>query len=102
MAYLAMVLGWSLFTIGLVTGLIWGIDRAAHGANEQRLFFGPKILLAVGVWVVYALALHTPISPNVRGRKAAVLSLIGLVLMAGTLIAVQFMPGAAQTLQGGH
>ena len=95
--YLALVLGWSLFTIGLVTGLIWGIHRTQHGADEQREFFGPKVLLAVGVWIVYALALHTPINPSFRGRKAAVLSLIGLVLMAGTLVAVQFMPGG-----GGH
>jgi ABC-type uncharacterized transport system permease subunit len=93
LAYLALVLGWSLFTIGLVTGLLWGIHLTAHGAAEQRAFFGPKIGLAVGVWIVYALALHTPISPTVRGRKAAVLSLIGLMLMAGTLVAVQFMPG---------
>jgi ABC-type uncharacterized transport system permease subunit len=91
-AHLAMVLGWSLFTVGLVTGLLWGIDLAAAGGNEHREFFGPKVLLAVGVWIVYALALHT-INPSFRGRKAAVLSLIGLVLMAGTLVAVQFMPG---------
>jgi ABC-type uncharacterized transport system permease subunit len=92
-AHNALTLGWPLFTIGLVTGILWGIHRTVHGADEQREFFGPKVLLAVGVWVVYALALHTPINPSFRGRKAAVLSLIGLVLMAGTLVAVQFMPG---------
>jgi ABC-type uncharacterized transport system permease subunit len=92
-AYLLLVLGWSLFTIGLITGLLWGIHLSAHGASEYREFFNPKVMLAIGVWIVYALALHTPINPSFRGRKAAVLSLIGLVLMAGTLVAVQFMPG---------
>jgi ABC-type uncharacterized transport system permease subunit len=90
----SLALGWPLFTVGLITGILWGIHRTSQGADEQREFFGPKVLLAVGVWVVYALALHTPINPSFRGRKAAVLSLIGLVLMAGTLVAVQFMPGA--------
>jgi ABC-type uncharacterized transport system permease subunit len=87
----AITLGWPLFTVGLVTGLLWGIHRTSQG--RQHEFFGPKIILAVGVWILYALALHTPINPSFRGKKAAVLSLIGLVLMAGTLVAVQFMPG---------
>jgi ABC-type transport system involved in cytochrome c biogenesis permease subunit len=94
-ANLSLALGWPLFTIGLVTGILWGIHRTSEGANQQHEFFGPKVLLALGVWVVYALALHTPINPSFRGRKAAVLSLIGLLLMAGTLVAVQFMPGGA-------
>ena len=88
-----LVLGWSLFTIGLITGLLWGIHLSAHGASEYRQFFNAKVMLALGVWIVYALALHTPMTPSFRGRKAAVLSLIGLALMAGTLVAVQFMPG---------
>jgi ABC-type uncharacterized transport system permease subunit len=93
MAYLLLVIGWSLFTVGLITGLLWGIHLSAHGAREYREFFNAKVMLAIGVWIVYAMALHTPITPSFRGRKAAVLSLIGLVLMAGTLVAVQFMPG---------
>jgi ABC-type uncharacterized transport system permease subunit len=92
----ALAIGWPLFTIGLVTGILWGIHLTEHGASQQQEFFGPKVLLAVGVWIVYALALHTPINPSFRGRKAAVLSLIGLVLMAGTLVAVQFMPGGGK------
>jgi ABC-type transport system involved in cytochrome c biogenesis permease subunit len=45
------------------------------------------------VWVVYAIVLHAPINPIVRGRRAAVLSVLGFVLMLGTLIAVQFGKG---------
>jgi ABC-type uncharacterized transport system permease subunit len=95
-AHVSLVLGWPLFTVGLITGLLWGIHLTAHGADQQREFFGPKVLLALGAWVLYALALHTPMNPSFRGRKAAVLSLIGLVLMAGTLVAVQFMPGGGR------
>ncbi|HUB26039.1 MAG TPA: cytochrome c biogenesis protein CcsA [Tepidisphaeraceae bacterium] len=92
----SLALGWPLFTIGLITGILWGIDLMdVHGAAATREFFGPKVLLAVGVWIVFAFALHTPINPSFRGRKAAVLSLIGLVLVGFTLVAVQFMPGGA-------
>jgi len=47
--------------------------------------------------VVYALVLHAPINPSFRGRKAAMLSILGFVLMVGTLIA-----GAVHADGGGH
>jgi ABC-type transport system involved in cytochrome c biogenesis permease subunit len=95
-AHMSLVLGWPLFTFGLITGILWGIHQTTHGLAGQSVFFGPKVLLAVGTWFVYALALHSPINPSFRGRKAAVLGLIGLVLMVGTLVAVQFMPGGTR------
>ena len=58
----------------------------------ERWFLNPKVLLACGVWLVYAIVLHSPINPSFRGRKAAVLSVVGFVLMIGTLVAVQFVP----------
>ena len=49
-----------------------------------------KIILACSVWVVYAIVLHSPINPSFRGRKTAILSVVGFVLMVGTIVAVQF------------
>src|SRR3984957_2080594 len=46
----SLAFGWPLFTVGLITGILWGIHRTAQGAEEQHEFFGPKVLLAVGVW----------------------------------------------------
>jgi len=37
------------------------------------------------------LALHTPISSGLRGRKSALLSIIGFVLVLGAFVAVQFL-----------
>jgi ABC-type uncharacterized transport system permease subunit len=81
----AVTLGFALLTVGAVTGL-FGIFRQDKTAPTT------KIVLAVAVWVVYAVVLHSPINPSFRGRKAAVLSVLGFVLMVGTLVAVQFMP----------
>jgi len=91
-AQTALTIGLPLFTVGIVTGVILALYGTAEGLPPRQEFFGPKILLAIGVWVVYALALHTPINPSFRGKKAAVLSLIGFVLMVGTLVSIQFMP----------
>jgi ABC-type uncharacterized transport system permease subunit len=81
----AVTLGFALLTVGAVTGL-FGMVR------QDRTAPTTKIVLAVAVWVVYAIVLHSPINPSFRGRKAAVLSVVGFVLMIGTLVAVQFMP----------
>ena len=87
---LAVTLGFALLTIGLITGFTQ--LRAGDTRLGSHWFLQPKVLLASGVWVVYALVLHAPINPSFRGRRTAVLSIFGLVLMIGTLIAVQFMP----------
>ena len=53
------------------------------------------VVLALAVWVVYAIVLHAPINPSFRGRKVAVLSMVGFVLMIGAIVAVQFLPESA-------
>jgi len=49
--------------------------------------------LAVVVWLVYAVVLHAPLNPSFRGRRVAVLSMVGFVLMLGTVVAVLLMRG---------
>ena len=65
-----------------------------HAANEAawHWYRSPKVWLAVGAWAVYAVVLHAPINPSFRGRRAALLSVVGFVLIVGVLVVVQFMP----------
>jgi ABC-type transport system involved in cytochrome c biogenesis permease subunit len=82
----AVTLGFALLTVGIITGAV----EMVH----LRLPTSPwKVALAGAVWIVYAIVLHAPINPIFRGRRAAVLSVLGFVLMIGTLIAVQFGSG---------
>jgi ABC-type uncharacterized transport system permease subunit len=81
----SVTLGFSLLTIGAVTGM----TRWFEGGHKPPLY---KVVLTAIVWLVYALVLHSPMNPSFRGRKTAVLSVLGFVLMVGTLVAVQFMP----------
>ncbi len=89
----AVSLGFALLTLGVVTGLLKILQDGNHTRLGPHWMTSPKVLLAMIVWVIYAIALHTPITPAVRGRKAAMLSIVGFVLMFMTMIAVQFMPG---------
>jgi len=86
----SVTFGFALLTVALVTGLV----RAMYGHNRMGpdWYTQPKVLLTFIAWVVYALVLHSPINPSFRGRKTALLSVFGLFLMIGILIAVQWMP----------
>lgn len=89
---ISVTLGFALLTIGLITGLIEVLDHGGTQRLGPHWFLNPKVLLAFAVWIIYALVLHAPINPSFRGRKAAMLSVLGFLIMVWTLIAVQFMP----------
>lgn len=91
----SVTLGFALLTIGAVTGLAKIAESVGSGRTPlgPHWFLNPKVLLSAGAWLVYAVVLHSPINPSFRGRRAALLSVLGFVLMIGTFVAVQFMPG---------
>jgi ABC-type uncharacterized transport system permease subunit len=80
-----VTLGFALLTVGAVTGFI---EIFANGRSTPVA----KVALALAAWVVYAVVLHAPINPSLRGRKAAMLSIFGFLLMAGTVVAVLLLP----------
>src|SRR3954452_1516398 len=82
---LAVTWGFALLTIGAITGLVQMIF--------EHLPTSPAtIVLTAMVWVIYGLVLHSPINPSFRGRKTAMLSILGFVVMVGVLVTVQFVP----------
>jgi ABC-type uncharacterized transport system permease subunit len=85
----AVTLGFALLTVGAITGFV----QVLFNHKDTPL---AKVVLTAFVWLVYAIVLHSPINPRLRGRKSAILSILGFVLMIGTLVAVQFMPESAR------
>ena len=88
----AVTLGFALLTLGMLTGLLKILHDGSHTQLGAQWYLSPKVILAFAVWIVYAVALHTPITPSVRGRKSAMLSIVGFVLMFATMVAVQLVP----------
>ena len=82
----AVTLGFALLTVGIVTG---AFEMVRRGLTTTPW----KVGLAISVWLVYAVVLHAPINPVFRGRRAAVLSIVGFVLMAGAVAAAQLAGG---------
>jgi ABC-type transport system involved in cytochrome c biogenesis permease subunit len=88
----AVSFGFALLTVGIVTGLAKILKNGSNTQLGPHWMTSPKVILAFAVWVVYAIALHTPITPAVRGRRSAMLSIVGFVLMIATMLAVLYMP----------
>ena len=82
----SVTLGFALFTVGAVTGVVRMFAEEKHIPPAKNVAIG----LALAGWCVYAVVLHSPLNPTFRGRRAAVLSVVGFVLMVGTIFAVQF------------
>ena len=89
MTIAAVTLGFALLTIGAITGIVQMVF-------EHRPASTTKIVLTACVWIVYGLILHSPINPSFRGRRTAMLSIVGFGLMVSVLVAVQFLPARTQ------
>ena len=85
--YTAVQIGFVLLTVGLASGLTRTIGHPTR--LGEHWFYQPKVLLSFVTYAVYAVVLHSPITPTLRGKKTAILSIAGFVLLLGTLAAVQ-------------
>ncbi len=86
----AIGIGFPVFTAGaLIFGAIWA--QAAWGAWWS---WDPKETWALVTWLVYTAYLHTRLVPRLRGRPAAVLSVVGFAFTLFTFFGVNYLlPG---------
>ena len=83
--YACIVIGFTLLTLGLITGFAYA--KAAWG----RFWSGdPKEIWSGIAWLLYAALLHGRISLGWRGRKAAIMAIIGFAVLMFTFFGVNF------------
>jgi cytochrome c-type biogenesis protein CcsB len=75
LGYKALTLGWPLFTLGMITGSIW-----ANSAWGTYWSWDPKETWSLITWVIYLALLHLR-TIGWRGRKMAVLSIVGFAFV---------------------
>lgn len=83
------LLGFPLFTYGILTGLC----GVAHRPDLQKgaWFLDPTLILSVAAWCVYAYLCVTSLyGPHIRARRAAVLSTYGLGLILVAYVVREF------------
>lgn len=89
--YACLVVGFSLLTLGLATGFIYA--KAAWG---RFLSWDPKEVWSGITWLIYAALLHQRLTVGWRGRRAAIMAIVGFGVIVFTFLGVNFL------LQGHH
>lgn len=91
LAYRALTFGWPLFTLGMVAGSIW-----ANSAWGSYWSWDPKETWSLITWVVYLIILHLR-TIGWRGRKMAVLSVVGFVFVLVSFYIIGRVPMGKHT-----
>ncbi|MBU0729083.1 MAG: c-type cytochrome biogenesis protein CcsB [Proteobacteria bacterium] len=81
-----LAIGFPLMTLGIITGSIWA--RQAWGTYWQ---WDPKETWSLITWFIYAALLHQRLTVGWRGKRAAIMSIIGFSAVLFTLWGVSFL-----------
>ena len=84
--YGCLVVGFSLLSLGLVTG--FGYAKSVWGSFWS---WDPKEIWSGITWLLYAALLHGRLTMGWRGRKAAIMAIIGFVVVLFTFAGVNFI-----------
>jgi len=84
--YKAIVIGFPMLTLGIITGAAW-----ANYAWGSYWTWDPKETWSLITWFVYAAFLHARVTRDWRGRKAALLSLVGFAAVLFTYFGVNYL-----------
>src|SRR5512138_334294 len=84
--YRSIMIGFPLLTLGIITGAAW-----ANYAWGTYWSWDPKETWSLITWFVYAAFLHARLMRDWRGRKAAVLSILGFVAVCFTYFGVNYL-----------
>lgn len=85
--YQSVLLGFVFLTLGIATGSVW-----AHYAWGAYWSWDPKETWSLVTWVVYAALLHARFIRGWRGKRLAILALVGFAAMLFTYLGVNYLP----------
>jgi cytochrome c-type biogenesis protein CcsB len=86
LSYKMVMVGFPLLTLGIVTGAAW-----ANYAWGTYWSWDPKETWSLITWLIYAAFLHARFTAGWRGKRTAVLSVIGFAAVIFTYIGVNFV-----------
>ncbi|MBM4278068.1 MAG: c-type cytochrome biogenesis protein CcsB [Deltaproteobacteria bacterium] len=84
--YKSIVIGFPMLSLGIITGAAW-----ANYAWGSYWSWDPKETWSLITWFVYAAFLHARITRDWRGRKAAILSIVGFAAVLFTYFGVNYL-----------
>ena len=85
-SYQMVVIGFILLTLGIITGAVW-----AHSAWGRYWGWDPKETWSLITWLIYAALLHSRMIRGWRGKRLAILSIIGFSCVLFTYLGVNLV-----------
>ena len=89
LSYQSLKFGFPLLTLGIITGAVW-----AEYAWGRYWNWDPKETWSLITWLLYAALLHQRLTVGWRGRKAAIMAIVGFLAVLFTFLGVNLLlPG---------
>ncbi len=86
--YACIVVGFSMLTLGLITGLVY-----AQSYWGRFWSWDPKEVWTAITWIFYAVLLHERLTVGWRGRRSAIMAIIGFGVLLFTFLGVNLLLG---------
>ena len=83
-----IMFGFLFLSVGIITGAVW-----ANSAWGRYWGWDPKETWSLITWFVYAVLLHARLLRGWRGKRIAVLSIVGFAAVIFTYFGVNLLPG---------
>lgn len=77
--YASLIVGFPMLTFGIITGVIY-----AQMVRGRFWSWDPKEIFAAITWLVYAALLHERLAVGWQGRRAAIMTIVGFVILIFT------------------
>lgn len=88
LSYHSVVIGFIFLTLGIITGSVW-----AYSAWGSYWSWDPKETWSLITWLIYAAMLHSRFIGGWRGKRMAIMSIIGFASVLFTYFGVNLLPG---------
>jgi cytochrome c-type biogenesis protein CcsB len=88
LTYQIVVIGFLMLTLGIITGSVW-----ANSAWGSYWSWDPKETWSLVTWLVYAILLHGRMIRGWRGKRLALLSIVGFICVLFTYFGVNYLAG---------
>jgi cytochrome c-type biogenesis protein CcsB len=85
--YSSAALGFIFLTLGIVTGSVW-----AHYAWGSYWSWDPKETWSLITWLTYAVMLHARLVRGWRGKRMAIMAIVGFGCVLFTYLGVNLLP----------
>jgi cytochrome c-type biogenesis protein CcsB len=89
--YACIVVGFTMLTLGLITGFVY-----AKSVWGRFWSWDPKEVWSGVTWLFYAVLLHERLTVGWRGRRSAIMAIVGFIVLIFTFLGVNLL------LEGHH